>query len=398
MSAALLYECFSGIAGDMHMAAMLDLGLPESHLVSELAKLGIDEEFSIEIQQAKKHGIQGTQVKVNTNPQEKHAHRNLADISKIIEQSELSQSVKSNALGMFQNLAEAEARVHGTDVEKIHFHEVGAIDAIVDIVAASVALDYFKPSNVYCHTVELGSGMVKCSHGLMPVPAPATALLMEGKPTTRGNVSGESTTPTGACILDTVVTQWRNPTTFRAEKTGYGIGQKNFERPNAVRVSLGELEDATIHETNVLIECNIDDMSPEAYEPLLEKLFEEGSNDVFLTPIIMKKSRPGIKLSVLANESIETKLVDCILEHSTSIGVRSSKVSKHMLPREIQSFDTPYGQVKVKISSLPNGRKRWKVEHDDIKSATQDQSLDYLSLRSRIEDWIERDMDKRSVR
>lgn len=372
----------------MHLAAMLDLGLPEPYLLEELSKLGLEDEYDIDVKPAQKMGIQGTQVRVGINEVKEPAHRHLADIRSIIEGSDLASAVKQRALSTFQTLAQAEAQVHGIDIEEVHFHEVGATDAIIDIVAAAVAIEFFKPEAVYCNGVELGSGMVRCAHGLMPVPAPATALLLEGKRTSRGNVTGEATTPTGASILNEVVSQWRYPDNFTTTRTAYGIGHKDFERPNALRVSLGELDSGLEQETNVLIECNIDDMSPEAYEPLMEQLFELGANDVFMTPIIMKKSRPGTKFSVLCNTEVEEVLVSCILERSTSIGVRTSKVSKHMLTREIRSVETPLGTVQVKISQLPSGGNRWKVEHDDIKSIANRSVRNYLSTKAEIDRWI----------
>lgn len=387
MPNTLLYECFSGIAGDLHMAAMLDLGMPADHLKQELAKLGLGSEFRLEISTSSKMGISGTRVDVEVLNKSQHA-RNLTQIRSLIESSALSPYVKQKSTAIFQSLGEAEAKVHGVDIDQVHFHEVGAIDAIVDITAAAIALNYFNPDEVYCNAVELGSGMVKCAHGLMPVPAPATALLLNEKPTTRGNVTGEATTPTGAAILSHAVTHWSNPNEFTSTKTAHGIGHKDFERPNVFRVTLGESQSIERSETNTVIECNIDDMSPEAYDPLIEQLFQLGASDVFLTPIVMKKSRPGIKLSVLATHELQHSIVDCILEQSTTIGLRSYDVSKFMLPRDQLKVDTPLGEVGVKLVTLPSGNKRWKVEHDDVKAASEKYSTTYLEAKRQINEHV----------
>lgn len=380
----LLYECFSGMAGDMHLGGMLDLGVPQPHLLAELSKLGLDDEYQVEVEQRKKMGIAGTHVAVKLT----HSHdaaRGLPEIKNLIDASKLGQGVKERAISMFELLAHAEAQVHAIPIEKVHFHEVGAVDAIVDIVGAAICLEYLAPSRVYCSSVELGSGMVKCAHGLMPVPAPATALLLEGHPTTRGHVDGEATTPTGATILAHAVDHWVSPDVFRASKTAYGVGTKDFGRPNVVRLSIGESSAGLETESNVCIECNIDDMTPEAYEPLSERLFALGAKDVFCTPIVMKKSRPGTKLSVLTTPDLKDEVIRCILQNSTTIGVREWPVGKSMLPRKLETMVTPLGEVRVKIVTLPNGSIRWKAEHDDVSKIAEERNLSYLTARAEID-------------
>lgn len=392
MPKALLYECFSGMAGDMHLGAMLDLGVPKDHVLAQLGRLELDHEFSIQTEPRKKMGIAGTSVTVELTNVHEHA-RNLPQINGLISSSSLPAATKSRATSMFGLLAEAEAKVHDIPVEKVHFHEVGAVDAIVDISAAAIALEYLNVQDVYCSGVELGSGMVKCAHGLMPVPAPATALLLEGRPTTRGHVDGEATTPTGATILRHAVNHWENPASFVASKTAYGVGHKDFKRPNVVRVSLGEVRTTLDTETNVCIECNIDDMSPEAYEPLTARLFDLGAKDVFFTPIVMKKSRPGTKVSILVSVDLEPVVIDCVLAHSTTIGLRKWPVSKVMLPREMRRISTALGDVQVKIASLPDGSRRWKVEHDDILRISQEKSMSYLAVHAEVDRVISQKLD-----
>ena len=388
----LLYECFSGMAGDMHLGGMLELGVPYAHLVSELSKLGLDDEFHLEVAPRKKMGIAGTHVDVNLAATTEKA-RGLPEIQRLIDSSTLSSDVKSRAISMFELLADAEATVHAIPVEKVHFHEVGAVDAIIDIVGAAICLEHLAPSRVYCANVELGSGMVKCAHGLMPVPAPATALLLEGMPTTRGHVDGEATTPTGATILANAVSHWSHPNAFKASKTAYGVGTKDFSRPNVVRMSLGEAELSVESETNVCVECNIDDMTPEAYEPLNERLFALGAKDVYHTPIVMKKSRPGTKLSVLTTQELKDEIIQCILQNSTTIGVREWPVTKSMLPRIFETVVTSLGAVRVKVVTLPDGSRRWKAEHDDVSAIAKRVERSYLAVRGEIDREVDAHMD-----
>ena len=388
MPEVLLYECFSGISGDMHLGAMLDLGVPEEHLRNELSKLGLDDEFGLHVGHSKKNGIAGTAVKVELRDQSTPS-RKLPDITQLILGSGLSDIAADRAVETFELLARAEAKVHAIPVDEVHFHEVGAVDAIVDIAGAAISLEYLHPDAVYCSNVELGSGLVQCAHGLMPVPAPATALILEDRPTTRGNVNGEATTPTGAAILAGAVTHWQSPPQLKTISTAYGVGQKDFERPNVLRVSLSSVPQNLEYETNVCIETNIDDMSPEAFEPLMVELLELGARDVYNTPIIMKKSRPGIKLSVLAESRDSDALIQCILNHSTSIGVRSYSVEKTMLPRRMESVVTSLGEVSVKIVDTPSGSQRWKVEHDDVQAAATRANLSYLEAKQQIEQQVQ---------
>ncbi|MYD44146.1 MAG: nickel pincer cofactor biosynthesis protein LarC [Gammaproteobacteria bacterium] len=380
MPKALLYECFSGMAGDMHLGAMLDLGVPQTHLQEQLSKLELDNSFRLKVSRGKKLGITGTSVTVELT-EAQPSSRHLSDIKRIIAESSLSANVKNRATSMFELLGNAEAQVHDIPIDQVHFHEVGAVDAIVDIVGAAICLDYLNPDMVYCGGVELGSGMVKCAHGLFPVPAPATALLLTDCPTQRGNVAGEATTPTGATVLRHAVSAWENPTTFRAQKTAYGVGKKDFERPNVVRVSVGEINSLFELDSDIFIECNVDDMTPEAYEPLSERLFELGAKDVFYTPIVMKKSRPGTKLSVLAAPEQKDAIIRAILQHSTTIGVRSWLVEKTMLPRRMTTISTSLGDVRVKIVDLPDGSTRWKAEHDDVSALARQFDMSYLDVR-----------------
>ena len=386
----LYYDCFSGISGDMHIGALVDLGVPCDLLQSELAKLSVASEFTLQIEPAKKMGITGTKATVRLHTHDATPVRHLAEVEKIIRSAGYSPEVSELAHGIFEEIALAEAKIHGTSVDKVHFHEVGATDSIVDIIAAAICLDWMAPDHIICGTVELGGGMVRCAHGVMPVPAPATAEILSGVPCHYGRVDSETTTPTGAAILKRAVDNFASPKNFVSTKIGYGIGQKDFSIPNVLRVMLGDTSDALESglyetETNLEIECNIDDMPAEAFQPLLEGLLAHGAKDVFLTPILMKKSRPGTKVTVLCAGDLSDVLSEYLFSNSTTIGMRIHQVQKRMLPRTVEKFATTYGEVRVKVASLPNGQRKWKVEHDDVVRLASKSVFDYLELKRLID-------------
>ena len=381
----LVYDCFSGISGDMHIGAMLDLGVSEVGLREALARLDMAEEFELEVCRDARMGISGTKATVRLTTPPTH-HRHLADIRRIIEAASFEPKVEALALNIFQQIAEAEAKIHDMPVEAVHFHEVGATDSIVDIVAAAVCLDLLNVDHIYCKTLELGGGMVRCAHGLMPVPAPATAEILNGVPCRYDGVNQEATTPTGAAILKTVVEKFDLPRGFSSGRVGYGVGQKDFDIPNVMRVMLGSVEETEAarsgleHETNLEIHCNIDDMSAEAFQPLLDRLLEAGARDVYLTPIIMKKARPATKVSVLCSPEQAGDLEKILFSNSTTIGLRLHPVDKHMLPREALSLQTSAGEVRVKVATLPDEQQRWKIEHDDVVRLAASHGIDYLQM------------------
>ena len=389
MPSALLYDCFSGISGDMHIGAMADLGVPEDYLQGELAKLRLASEFELVLAPARKMGITGTQATVRLREDAPRPHRRLAHIVEIIQEARYPQAVETRAVAIFRALAEAEAGIHGIGVEEVHFHEVGATDAIVDIVAAALGLDWLGVERAWARPVEVGGGMVRCAHGLMPVPAPATAALLEGAPCSYGRVEAETTTPTGAAILRGTVDTFAEPEGFTATRIAYGIGQKDFAIPNVLRVMLGTAEaEATPPyetETNVEIDCNVDDMSPEAFQPLIEGLFEAGARDVMVTPGLMKKSRPAHRVSVLAHPDDLPAVVERLVRDSTTIGVRFRDVRKWMLPRETVTVPTSLGDVRVKVATLPDGRRRWKAEYDDVLRLARERGEDYLACKDAAE-------------
>ncbi|NRT32901.1 nickel pincer cofactor biosynthesis protein LarC [Clostridium beijerinckii] len=304
-----------------------------------------------------------------------HHHRNLKDIENIINSSDLSEKVKSLSLNMFMRVAEAEAKVHGKTLYEVHFHEVGAIDSIVDIVGAAICLDYLKVDKVMASHVQVGGGFVKCAHGLMPVPAPATVEILKGIPINVGVVQFETTTPTGAAILAENVQEFTSKIDFAIKKIGYGIGHRDLDIPNVLRVYLGEDNSLEKIEEQYILETNIDDMNPEFYGYIEEKLFDAGALDVFKTPIFMKKGRPGIKLSVLISEKIEKDILDIVFEETTSIGVRKYKVEKIMLNREFSKVETQYGEVTIKKSYYKGNLVKYKPEYEECKKIAKENNI-----------------------
>ncbi|MDE0419260.1 MAG: nickel pincer cofactor biosynthesis protein LarC [Gammaproteobacteria bacterium] len=386
---ALFYECFAGIAGDMHLGALIDVGVPAEHLVRELNRLELAPEFELVIEPGKKMGITGTRVAVRLVEDIDKPHRHLSTIKGILTRAGYPPRVEDLAVSMFTAIAVAEAKIHGTTVEAIHFHEVGATDSIVDIAGAAIGIDYLDIDVAYSSAVEVGSGMVRCEHGLMPVPAPATAEILKNAPCRYAGVDGEATTPTGAAILASVVDRFEAPRDLTATAVGYGIGHRDFTVPNALRLTLGNVPDARADiaietETNIEVECNIDDMTPEAFGPLTENLFAKGAKDVFLTPIVMKKSRPATKLSLLVDEARLDAVLAELFAGSTTIGARTRQVTKRMLPREARTVTTSLGDIRVKVVTLPDGSRRWKPEHDDIAAVAERQGTDYLTTRAAL--------------
>ena len=370
----LYYDCFAGISGDMNLGALIDLGVDAGYLKSELEKLRIPG-FHLDVKKDLRRGISGTKADVIIENQENEKHRHLRHIEEIINGSALPKKVKTLSLKIFNEVAVAEGKVHQIPKEHVHFHEVGALDSIADIVGAAICLDFLEVDKVYSSPVQLGGGTVKCAHGIMPVPAPATAEILKNIPVRSGLVNYEATTPTGAAILAATVDRFTETNSFSILKTGYGLGTKDTEVPNVLRVflcedSAGETKDVLTEEA-VILECNIDDMNPEHYNYLLDQLFEAGASDAWMTPVIMKKSRPAVLFSVLCREQLAGQMKEIIFMHSTSIGIREHRVKKNMLRREQINVNTPYGPVSVK-QSYYNGRLICsKPEAEDCRRLAQ---------------------------
>ncbi|MBN1597749.1 MAG: nickel pincer cofactor biosynthesis protein LarC [Bacteroidales bacterium] len=389
----LYYDCFAGISGDMNLGALIDLGIPKDYLVKELAKLNV-KGYKIELGNELKMGISGTKANVILDSEKhghhhnkKHEHRNLADIEKIIDNSSLNDRVKTKSKEILKYIAEAEAKIHSKSIDKIHFHEVGATDSIIDIVGAAVCIDYLKPDKIMASTIELGGGFVHCAHGVFPVPAPATAEILKDIPVKKGKVDKETTTPTGAAILKAYVDEFIDNTAFTIIKTGYGIGHHDLEIPNVLRVYICVGAEEGIYNTAeaILIECNIDDMNPEHYDYIIEKLFNLGAQDVYLVPIIMKKSRPANQLSVLCDEKDRKKIEEFILMETSSLGLRYQNVTKAMLKREIINIETKYGPIRIK-TAYANGKPiKHKAEYDDCAAAAKKYGVSLKEIYTEID-------------
>lgn len=389
----LYYDCFSGISGDMNLGALVDLGVNSAQLVEELSKLYIGSEYEISVKRGQKNGISGTKVDVLVKGEEKHLHRNLQNITAIIDGSGLNDKVKKSSLNMFRKIAEAEAKVHGESIEQVHFHEVGATDSIIDLVGAAIALDFLHVDRVLASPVQVGGGFVKCTHGLLPVPAPATAELLKGIPIKSGLVPFETTTPTGAAILACNVERFTENMNFEIVRTGYGLGSRDLEIPNALRAYLGEMYDAESREEQYLLETNIDDMNPEFYGYVEEFLFKAGALDVFKTPIIMKKGRPAIKLSVLINPEQERSVSEIIWKETTSIGLRKIKVDKVMLHRELLTVKTNFGDVKVKLSRYLGEPVKYKAEYEDCRRIAAENRISLAAVYREVDRAVGKSME-----
>ncbi|MBF7097360.1 nickel pincer cofactor biosynthesis protein LarC [Alkalibacter mobilis] len=365
----LYYDCFCGISGDMNLGAMVDLGVDPDHIQKELAKLSVADEFDVSFTKGEKRGITGIKADVILKGNDQ-THRHLSDVNKIIEESSLSNYVKDTSKAIFRIIAESEGRVHGKSAESVHFHEVGAIDSIVDIVGAAICLEYLKPDMLISSPVQLGGGFVKCAHGTMPVPAPATIDILKGIPVKTGLVNSEATTPTGAAIIAHAAKRFNEGFSLPISKIGYGLGTKDFDVPNVLRVYLAEEHMA--NKGQLILEANIDDMNPELYSFVEEMFFENGALDVFKVPIIMKKSRPGVKLCVLCEPEVQHTMEELFFVHTTTLGIRKYPVEKILLDRSFVKVKTPWGEVTVK-QGLKNGKIiKQKPEFDEcVKIANE---------------------------
>lgn len=379
----LYYDCFSGISGDMNLGAMIDLGIDKEVLINQLNKLNL-KGWDIKVEKDQRHGITGTKVTVIQTKHE-HIHRHLSDIELIINQSDLDEATKSLSLDIFRKVAEAEAKVHGTTIDHVHFHEVGAIDSIIDIVGAAICYNILNVNTVHVSRVELGGGFVKCAHGTLPVPAPATAEIMKNIPARKDGVNFEATTPTGAAIVSVLGNTFGDNHAINIQATGYGIGQKeNPEKPNILRVYLGETVGEPSGHDATLLQCNIDDMNPEIYSYLSEKLFNAGAADVYLTGTIMKKNRPGNVLNIITENDKIDALKNIIFTESTTTGIRVFPFKKETLTREFKTMKTEFGDVSIKYSYYNDKLVSAKPEYEDCKKIASEQKMPLKEVYNKI--------------
>jgi len=364
---AMYISGFSGVSGNMLIGALLDAGLPEERFRNMVSALPISG-YALKIESVVKLGIKATHFDVELDPSEQHVHRHLADIIKLINAADLSDGVKTRSIAVFTKLAEAEAKVHGTTVEKIHFHEVGAVDAVIDIVGTVFGLEALGIEKLYAGSLRTGHGFVECAHGSMPIPAPATAELLNGIPYLQGEIEKELLTPTGAALIATLCDGFGDrPEGFISEKTIYGAGGWDLDIPNVLRAEIGHLRCGTESSNRLLLETNIDDCNPQVFDYVMEKLFAAGALDVWMTPIQMKKNRPAVKLSVLAPAVLRNDVEMILFTETTTIGIRRTSVERTVLDRREEAAATPWGPVRVKISSFNGTACSVTPELDDCR-------------------------------
>ena len=421
----LYLDCGMGAAGDMLTAALLEL-IPEPDVfIKELNALGIPDVTFIK-ESSSKCGITGTHIRVMVNGVEetehlhdhhhehgnndaethehyhahgsdgeethththehvngKHHHSGMQQIEQIVTRLHLPENVEREVLAVYALIAEAESHAHGVPVSEIHFHEVGTMDAIADITAVCMLMDKISPDKVIISPIHVGSGHVKCAHGILPVPAPATAYILQDVPIYGGGIKGELCTPTGAALLKHFATQFGNMPIMRVSAIGYGMGAKDFATANCVRAMLGE----TMEKDNSILElsCNVDDMTAEAVGFAMETLFDGGALDVYTVPIGMKKSRPGILLCVICNEQDKEKMISLIFRHTTTLGIRETISHRYTLEREIKTLETPYGTLREK-NSFGYGVTRSKFEYDDLTRIAKEKGISIEEVKRLIED------------
>ena len=369
------FDCFSGISGDMLVGALLDAGLKIEILEKELNKLNLSG-YQLEVNRVLKKGISASQFKVKI--QEKGVERRFKDILNILEESKLDEEIKNEVKKIFFKIAEAESKIHQKNIEKIHFHEIGGLDSIIDISSAVIGIKALEIKEIYSSPLPLGKGFVKCAHGIFPLPAPATLELLKNIPTYSGGMEGEMVTPTGAAIISTLTKDFGERPLMKIEKIGYGAGEREFSIPNLLRVSIGEkilrdsdLIDGYVHDEALLIETNIDDMNPEFYNYIMDKLFSQGALDVFLTPIQMKKNRPAQMFSIIVYEQNLKEILKVLFSESTTLGVRIKEVKRLKLTQQNFIAETKYGKIKVKVGVFKEDIKTIAPEYQDCQKIAQ---------------------------
>ena len=370
------FDCFSGISGDMTLGALVDAGCSLDRLRSELGKLGVPG-WTISAEKVWKNGLAATVVRVATEEQSKH--RSLSAILQLVDKSRLAEPVKSKTAAIFRSLGEAEAAVHDVPLEKIHFHEVGALDAIVDIVGASIGFAALGIEKFACSALNVGGGTARMAHGVLPVPAPATAKLLEGKPTYSNGVQRELVTPTGAAIVATLCESFGPQPPMTVSAIGYGAGTADLEgQPNVLRIMVGEAAEkvmAGFDEEISVIEANLDDMNPQIYGYFLEKALAAGALDVYTTPVQMKKSRPGTLLTLLCKPPDADPLMALLFRETTTLGARTYRAQRRTLPRETVNVHTQYGDVHIKLSRINGSIRHVAPEYEDCRKLAAEKNV-----------------------
>jgi pyridinium-3,5-bisthiocarboxylic acid mononucleotide nickel chelatase len=377
------FDCFSGISGDMTLGALVDAGCPLPEIESGLRKLEL-QGWKISAERVKRAGIAATQVHVET--QESHHHRGFSLIADKIEKAGLAPRAAERAISIFRNLGEAEAKIHGVPLDTIHFHEVGAADSIVDIVGASIGFDILGIEKFSCSSLNVGGGTIQAVHGTMPVPAPATAELLKGKPTFSSGVQKELVTPTGAAIVATLCDSFGAQPAMTSAAVGYGAGSADFkEHANVVRITIGEslvAQTSAWDERIAVIEANLDDMNPQIYGYFAEKALAAGALDVFSSPVQMKKNRQGTLVTVLCAPQDSDRLADLLFSETTTIGVRSYEARRRVLARESVEVSTSHGTVKMKVARLNGHILNAAPEFDDCRRIAAEHNIPLKQILS----------------
>jgi uncharacterized protein (TIGR00299 family) protein len=387
------FDCYSGISGDMILGALVDLGVDLKEIREGLKSLGLSKGYEIKSRIVKRGLISGVKVDVVVKPVRCPHSRNFKDIKTLIGQSELPPKVKSYAIEIFKRIAKAEAKVHHTSIDKVHFHEVGAVDSIVDIVGGVLGIEMLDVQRIISSPLNVGEGFVECAHGTLPVPAPATLRLLEGVPCFSTGIKKELVTPTGAGMIGFFAENFQSLPKIKILKTGYGAGDHVIEKsPNLLRVILGEIAGKAETETLTMVETNIDDMNPEFYEHVMELLFKAGAVDVAFTPVIMKKSRPAVTLCVLTPALKTEKIAEVLLSETSTFGVRYYDVNRITLDREIQTVKTPHGPVKVKVGLLNGVVLKISPEYEDCKKIARREKLPIKKVYEEVRKLAEQKM------
>lgn len=406
------FDCSSGISGDMILGALVDAGLSPQKLEKSLSCLPV-KGYMLSVKKVKRAGFKATKVDVRVHGSRPtdfgelsravHGSRKWKDIEKIVKDSSLPKDIRQKGLFIFKRLFEAEAKVHGKRFDKVHLHELGAIDCIIDIFGTLIGIDILGIKKIYSSPVNLGGGTIVTEHGTLPVPAPATAELLRGIPVYSSDVSFELTTPTGATLISSLADSFGSMSEMQISKVGIGAGNKDFkEQPNVLRVFIGQKTQNTKHRTQItplcpplnlrgdergvtVIETNIDDMNPQIYEYVIDRLFKAGAVDVFLTQVIMKKGRPGIKLTVLCEEDRKEKLIKTILKETTTIGLRFYEAERRTLHRTIEPVDTKFGKIRVKVARLGNKILKVTPEYEDCKKIAKKFNIPLVEIIRKVE-------------
>ena len=411
MKKILYFDCFAGAAGDMILGALIDAGLPLDELKRALGSLAV-EGWDISVDRVLKKGVTATKFRVHElshsgsrlpapgahQGHDHHAHHHLKDIFAAIDRSALSAGGKAKAIKMFRRLGEVEAAIHGTKIDKVHLHEVGALDSIIDIVGAVFALEWFAADRIVVSPLNVGGGMVKSAHGVFPVPAPATLALVKNVPVYSSGIQAELLTPTGALILTEYASSFGPVPAMKISTVGYGAGDRDLEEtPNVVRVLVGEAEDDQKARTPgkshsvVVLECEIDDMNPQIYGVLMEKLYAAGALEVFYAAVQMKKNRPGTLMTIVARPELRDVITDIVFRESTTIGIRHQELSRECLDREMVTVQTPIGAVRFKVARRDGRVLNVQPEFEDLAKLSAERGIPIKDAQAIAHKaWLER--------